>query len=408
MKEFDIIVVGGGPSGSTCAALVGMQGKDVLLLEKAAFPRDKTCGDAVSGRSMKALQALGIEDQIQKVQQDKIKGIIFSGPEGKLINIPRPTSDNRDYSGYVCKRELVDNIFFQNAKEYATVKEEVTVVDLIIENEKVVGVVAKDKDGVQEFRAKIVVGADGANSIVAKKIGVPAHPGNHTSIAARAYYSGVELFEEKIELHFVDEILPGYFWIFPVGNGEANVGIGMLASEIQKRKVNLEKELFDIIENNPLFKDRFKNAKRLGPVKAWRLPMGSKHRKVAFDGCILLGDAACLVDPFTGEGIGTGTTSARIAAKVIMEAFKESDFSESFLMKYEKQLWEEVGPGLKASHRLQMTLNFKPLLNFMIRRIEHSKELQDMIAGTLLQESKVKLALTPHTIWKMLTAKSKT
>jgi len=303
MEElYDAIVVGGWPGGSSAAAFLSSKGKKVLLIEKEKWPRDKTCGDAISGKSIKILNELGLIDAIEKSEHADVEGVTFSSPEGKVVTIKFNREGKGINKGYVCRIEIFDNILWNKAKETADTLEESQVVDVIKENEKIVGVKVKHKDeSIEEYKGKIIIGADGVSSLVAKAIRGPDVDPEHTCIAYRAYYQNVSELENNLEIHFVKSVMPGYFWIFQSRNKTANVGIGMVMKDMKKNNINLQKAMLDAIANNPLFAERFKNAKQITPIKAWSLPFGSKKRKVHAENVLLVGDAAGLVDPFSGE-----------------------------------------------------------------------------------------------------------
>ena len=408
-KEYDVIIVGGGPSGSSTAMFLKKNGiKNILLIDKAKFPRDKICGDAFSGKSVGIAKELGIIQDFEKVPHETVYGVLFSNPKGTQIEIPFPGADKKDNKakpGFVVKRINGDNVIFQNAKKQVDTLEEFTVTDLITENNFVVGVKGK-KIGSQEevqLKAKVVVGADGTSSVVAQKLGIGTSPAEHQVIATRAYYQGVTGMTGNIELHFVDEIMPGYFWIFPLDNGMANVGLGLLTNEKQKRKIDLKKSQEEIITNNPLFKERFKNAKldEQG-IKIWTLPLGSYHRKNHGNGWILVGDAASLIDPFSGEGVGNAMTSGKFAGKHIAQAFKTNDFSEKMFDAYDKELWETIGPELNTSYNLQKIGKIKWLLNLVIDKAATKKEVKEAISGMLANEKAKKDIISPLGLLKLI------
>jgi len=409
-NEFDVIVVGAGPAGSTCASFLAKNKVKVLLLDKAVFPRDKTCGDGISGKSLRVLKELGLNKTVGNLEHGKINGVTFSSPKGTVIDIPFPKDakekSGRDKSneGYAIKRIFYDNFLFQNSKSFgAKTIEGFTVNSLIKDGEKVLGVKGTDSSGKEkEFKSKIVVGADGAISVVSKSLGLNKIDFNHHITALRTYYSGVKDLKGTIEIHFIDSMIPGYFWIFPVEEGIANVGAGIITKDLKKNKMNLQKAMFDAIESHPLFKERFKNAKMLSPVKGWTLPLGSKRKKISGNGFLLVGDAASLIDPFSGEGIGNAMTSGKIASETILKALKENNFSENFLKEYEEILWKEIGSELKTSYMLQRLGKIRFLLNFLVDKAAKKKEIQEVISGMLANEEAKKEFVSPLFYLKLL------
>ena len=391
-EEFDVVVVGGGPSGSSAAVFASKQGLNVLLLDKEVFPREKTCGDGISGKSIKMLRELDIENKIESVQHSLIKGIIFSSANGNEFKIDLPQKGKKKTYGYCCKRFLFDNLMFQNAKKYAKkTVEGFTVIDVIKENDFVVGVRGVDKKGVEkEFRAKIVVGADGANSVIAQKLDLEQKEDKHLMLGVRKYMRNVGDAKNKIELHFTESLIPGYFWIFPVGNNESNVGIAVVASAMKKNKLNLQKEFDKILNENPKFKERFKSAKDVSELKGWQLPLGSKRRTNHGNGFLLVGDAGSLIDPFTGEGIGNATTSGNLVANTLKKAVDTKDYSKEMLSNYEKDLSALLDEELKNNFRLQKLLNYKFIMNKLIKKANSDFQIGEMVTGTFTEEKPLK------------------
>lgn len=409
-NTYDVIVVGGGPGGSSTSMFLAKKGYKVLLLEKAKYPRDKICGDAVSGKSVGMLKELGIEAEMEGLENAKVYGLVFSSPEGKMLEIPFPVKEANGETkarGYVCRRLVFDNFLFSHARKHVDVKEEFMVQDLLWDDDKnVVGIKGMDMKTkeVMEFRSKFVVGADGATSVVSNKVAAEKIPDDHLCMATRVYYQGVSGMTPNIEIHFIDSVMPGYFWIFPLEDGKANVGLGMVSTDRQKKGVNLVAETEKVIAEHPLFKERFKDAVKLNDVKGWTLPFGSFHRTLHGKGWILVGDAACLVDPFSGEGIGNAMTSGKYAAEAMDRAFKAKDFSPEFMQWYDENLWKEIDPELKTSYLLQKMGRHKWLLNMVIGKASRSKEIRDTISGMLVNEEARKSFISPMFYVKLLLA----
>jgi flavin-dependent dehydrogenase len=180
--------------------------------------------------------------------------------------------------------------------------------------------------------------------------------------------------------------MPGYFWIFPVNENEANVGVGMVMQEMKNRSINLQEAMFKAIQEDRLFCDRFKDAELLGEVRGWNLPLGSTRRQIHGNGFMLVGDAAGLIDPFSGEGIGNAMVSGKFAAETLAQAFKANDFSKQFLQRYPDRLWAEIWPELKTSYDMQRLGKFKFLLNFFMSKAAKSPRVRDMISGSITNE----------------------
>ncbi len=349
---YDAIILGGGPAGSVAAMYLKKLGKNVLLLDKAPFPRDKVCGDAQGRKAARIMKELGIYEGYERLPGQKIYGITLSSPNGTTVHLD-VAQRNEPAPGYVHTRMVFDNFLFQEASKRVDIRL-FNATDLIIEKGYVKGVIGTNEKGQrEEIRANLILAADGANSMVAIKLGLNKNPDDHHIVALRAYYKNVGGMSDRIEIHLIKDLLPGYFWIFPLPNGDANVGLGMIKKDMKKKNVDLRKSIVQQIEENPLFKERFKNARLSGQIVGWNLPVASFHRKCHSNGVMLLGDAASLIDPLSGEGVGNAMISGRIAAHVAAEAMQTSDFSEKFLKKYDKELWKEIGDEIKTSYRVQ-------------------------------------------------------
>lgn len=388
-EQYDIIIVGAGPAGTTAAIYAAKLGLKTLLLEKETFPRDKICGDALSGKSIGILREMDLLDQVQKLPGADIQVITFSSPNHDSFNIDmRDTGIKDAVKGFVIRREIFDQFMHEQAiKSDIDHIEGFAVSEILSENGLITGVRGKHKESgkVAEFKGRIILGADGYNSIVARRLKLYEHDPQHWVVALRCYYKNVAGLTNQIELHYVDEVIPGYFWIFPAGDGYANVGIGMLHQNIKKRKVDLKQALKNAIES-PYFSDRFAAATAQEEPIGWNLPVGSKRRKSTGDGFMLLGDAAGLIDPFTGEGIGNAMYSGKFAAQTAAEAIKANDVSDRILSKYEDDLWAAIGNELRVSSKLQKIGQIRFLLNFVIKKAARSAEVSNIIAGMLANE----------------------
>ena len=386
-NNYDIIIIGAGPAGSSAALYAQKLGLKTILLDKATFPRDKICGDALSGKSVRYMKELNILDEMPKLNGSLIKRITFGSPAHKQFDINLSGSNNtgKIKEGFVIPRKKFDNFLFNKAKNITEIKEGFKVIDIIYENKKIIGVEGIKDKRKEKIYAPIILGCDGPNSIISRKLGFQEEDESNIAIAIRCYYKNVKGLSDQIELHFVDEVLPGYFWMFPAGNGIANIGIGLSKKEAKKDKRKLTEILNDVIKSD-YFKDRFSESEKMENPKGWSLPLGRIIRPSYGDGFMLLGDAAGLVDPFTGEGIGNAMASAKYAVKVASMAKEKKDYSKNMFSKYHELLWKDIGSELKTSSKLQDLANYRFLLNLVINKAAKSEEIQNIISGMLINE----------------------
>jgi geranylgeranyl reductase family protein len=390
-KNFDVLIVGAGPSGSATAIRLSDSGLKVALLDKATFPRDKTCGDALSVDVINQLQMLSPRLSANfSAMPDKIPsyGVKIFSPDHHYVDIPY-VYRNEKSCGFISPRISFDNLLFQHTKNYPNISvfENCNVSRVEVKNDKIVVTSTRGT-----FTGEIIVGADGAHSIVSKFLGDIKVQKEHYSAGLRVYYENVASFhtENYIELHFFKNILPGYLWIFPLAGNKANVGIGMLSSAVAKKKVNLKEILTNLLKTHPDLAERFKDATPLETVKGFGLPLGSKKRNLSGERFLLTGDAAALIDPFSGEGIANAIRSGRVSAEHIIRCFKEKNFSATLNKQYDKEIYRRMWNEFKISRILQKVVRFPVLFNFVIKQARKSKHLQKFFTEALTNFEKKK------------------
>ncbi|MGB0886411.1 MAG: NAD(P)/FAD-dependent oxidoreductase [Chitinophagales bacterium] len=387
MIQRDVCIVGAGPAGLTTALFLAKNGIKSTVVEKATFPRDKICGDAFSGKVSWVLRKLDLDFEAE-IHKEKFQlaswGVKFFGTKNNELKVPFKLNYDAQTDkapGFIASRLDFDNYLFEKAKANDLIE--------IIENTNLTnfarnknGVLASTKDNSFQIESKIIVGANGAYSKLAKELLGLEVKDDSNSLGLRTYYKNVKNLDQEgyIELHFLEDLLPGYFWIFPMKNGMANVGAGIRTDLMRKNKINLKKAFQKILDSHPEISKRFEGAELVDDIKLFGLPLGSQKRKLSSDNVILLGDAAALIDPFTGEGIGNAMISGMLAAENIEICIKENDFSESKLISYDEKIYKRLGKELQLSKQMQELSRFPWLFNFVVNKARKNKELQEVIS----------------------------
>lgn len=386
MKTPEILIAGAGPGGAIAAITLARLGIPVYLVDKEKFPRDKICGDALSGKVVEVLRKLDVE-LLDRLQASPIQvgswGVDFYAPNRKLLHVPFKTNyvKTERAPGYLTTRLDFDNFLVEEVRKYPEIQ--------FLEEYEMKSFEWKEgfwnigfKDKELKIRARVVIAADGAHSSFARKVGNIQVEKEHYCGGVRAYYEGVTGMDADnfIELHFIDDVLPGYFWIFPLPDGKANVGLGMRSDKISKKKIDLKKLMEHIVTKDPVISQRFKNAKRLDDIKGFGLPLGSKKRPISGEGFMLIGDAASLIDPFTGEGIGNAMMSGWMAGRKAAQAVETENYSAAKFKEFEVEVYNRLWSELRLSKIMQEMVNYPWLFNLVVNKANRNEELRTTIS----------------------------
>ena len=385
MNDVEILISGAGPAGTATSLFLSKMEIPHTIIDKASFPRDKICGDALSGKVVHVLNKIDTqiikEFSVNTTEFTGSYGMCFFAPNGKKLEVPFSMKPGmlKNAPGFISRRIKFDNFLFNRLdRNFANVEEKTELIDVVKEEN---GIIAhlKNANGNYQKKFKLIVGADGDRSIVSKKLDPLKKNLSNYCAALRAYYTGVKGSHQNnfIELHFMKDLLPGYFWVFPMNDGSANIGIGMLSEVVARKKINLRKKMEEIIATHPSVKNRFEGAKLEGDIHGWGLPLGSARRSLAGDNFILTGDAGSLIDPFTGEGIGNALYSGMLAAETISEAITENKFDKKFLSGYEKKLYYNLNKELNLSRGIQKLAHHAWLFNFVVNKARKNSMLRE-------------------------------
>ena len=352
-------VVGAGPAGSVCAcsALATSDRMRVALIDKERFPRDKSCGDLVRSDAVSELRELGL-------------GAIFDGrplitdmqatfPGSRLAFLEKVIRSNDEYAYYIVERMVFDHHLFEGAKERGA--RDYT-------GYKLLGAEFDDsaelwtlelqsgRGAVVEIRCRVLVGADGAGSRVRRLAGLQLNGKRHTSVALRAYAQAEGLPEETIRIDLLQSLMPGFGWVFPLANGKVNIGAGTGRLEFKRSGTSLESHLDEYVR---YLSSQGVAIRNLGDIKAHPLPLASQTPPlVPKPQMALVGDAASMIDPFSGEGIHYGIWAGRLLGRIVGEWVNRVGDLQAGLERYAMAYAEQFGEIVKRSRRLREMIQF--------------------------------------------------
>jgi flavin-dependent dehydrogenase len=307
--------------------------------------------------------------------KEPVNTIRIVAPNEKVINFSYPEQ------GFVCKRIYFDNFLLELAKKLPNVT--------LFLNTPVHNVTVDDK-GVMidageslKIESSLVIGCDGAFSTVRKKLTDTKMDLKHNMIAARAYFKNVKgIPESTYELHFLKDVFPGYFWIFQLPGNYANVGVGMLSQTVSEKRINLLKKLISIIENTSYLKNRFEDAEIMGKVEGYSLPLGSRELAISGNRFMLCGDAASLINPLTGEGIGQAMVSGRYAGWHAEKCFAQNNFTAPFMQQYDKMMQDKFrSKNRKAYLARKIIQDRKWIFNLVVNLCLNNKFIYKKLKG---------------------------
>jgi menaquinone-9 beta-reductase len=361
---WDVLVVGGGPAGTACAYWLADAGWDVALVEKKVFPRVKTCGDGLTPRAVRQLADMGAEGAL--LGAHRYRGLRAHG-FGQTMDLPWPEHPSFPDYGYTITRHDLDGLVNDRAaKAGATVWQGTEAVDPIFEGvpdspagagrgglAPCAGATVRDTatGKVREVRARYVVVADGSNSRFGRALGAVRDRGRPLGMALRGYYRSPGHDSAFIESHLDirdDEgaVVPGYGWIFPLGDGRVNVGVGVLSTDKRWKGINTSTLMDHFIKGAPSHWELSAET-ALGAPTGGKLPMGLAVGPRVGPNTVLVGDAGGVINPFNGEGIAYGYETGRLAAATLGEAL--SGAGPGALSDYDRRLEEAYGTYFRVA-----------------------------------------------------------
>jgi geranylgeranyl reductase family protein len=393
-ERCDVLVVGGGPAGSATAHWLARAGRDVVVVEKKSFPREKTCGDGLTPRAVHQLEDMGLGPALEDHHRyDGLRAVAH----GVTLELKWPDHPVYPSHGYVVRRRDLDTMVAERAVALgATLHTGTEAVRPLQRDGLVVGAVVKEKGSSveREVHARYVVIADGANSRFGRALGTSRNRTYPMGIAIRTYYESPLHDEPWIEsaLDVRDRqgrSLPGYGWIFPVGDGTVNVGIGLLSTFKGYREVNTSHLMEEFANTLPDYWDIDPDSPTCAPTGG-RIPMAQSINPKIGPTWVAVGDAAGSVNPFNGEGIDYAYETGRLVAGLLDEAIGTGDGMA--LQRYPALIAEEYGLYFRVARLFSVVIGNPTVMRELTRVGMQSRSLMDWvlrIMANLLREDEL-------------------
>jgi len=381
----DVCIIGAGPAGTAAAIGLAAAGVPALLLDRARFPRDKVCGDGVSPRAIRILQALGVYRPEAFSHFCRIEGVRIRSPGGQTLEVSL-RGDSEVGDGYVIPRKTFDSFLLEAALDQgAGFWDDCQIRDLKLARDHVL-ILGTRGGHPFSVRARYAVAAWGAQPgrLVADYPPCPRQ-GRFSALAVRAHFEGVQGIRPFMEIHFDPDLVPGYGWVFPTGPASANIGYGMRLDFLLRRGESLRSLYGRFLETNPDARLYVEKATQVSPLRGARIPFRRPFQPVAKGRILLAGDSAGLADPLSGEGIGTAMHSGLLAARCISRALGEGDRCSVATRSYTAACRREINRDLYCAYLLQSLL-VRP-------RFTSTRRVLDLFVGKAQQNPRMARAM---------------
>ncbi len=403
----DVVVVGAGPAGSATALLLHRAGHDVLLVDRATFPRPKACGEYSSPKVIEILRRLGVDDLIEALPPHRLYGMRVYAPNGSHYTVDYHAVADEHYALSI-PRTAIDTALVDGAKRAGVP---------VREHTRVVGVSAWDgagrvvtfqtPEGEQRIRARLVVGADGHHSAVAKCVGLAARRWQHRwphRVGIVAHYENVTALDRYGAMVVGAKGFHGYSGVAPLGGGRANVAFVVDVGAMRRRGATMEEYFEQAIAALPPVRDALAGASRVDKIRGVG-PLAQGARRAIADGVLLVGDAAIYLDPFTGEGVYKALRGAELAADAADTALRKGDLSARALRPYlaarRSAFWEKT----LANYLVQLFVHAPPLMNYITPRLGSRPALARqlvLVLGDLGTAKERRGLFSPVYLWRLL------
>lgn len=374
----------------------------MLLLDRAAFPRDKACGEYTSPETEQVLKRLGVLEPVLQAGARRLPAMKVISPSGRSFTMQYSTTGALgDTHILATQRCLLDATLVDHARRTgACVYEREKVESVLLRDGKAAGVLLRSRNGgSREVAARLVIGADGVHSAVVRSLGLAAPLKWPVNLGMVAHYRGYSGLEQWGEMHVSAR---GYAGLAPLSGGVVNVGLVMPMSSQRTANGGSAVQKFEAFANSfPGVRDRLAGAERVSQVRGVG-PIGARVRRTYGDGYLLVGDAAGFFDPFTGEGVYKALRGAELAAEVASEALEKGDTSARALSRYARLRRRHFAAKEMVCRLVQLFVTVPPAMDYVAARLAKRPAPLDTITGVLGDFADARTALSPMFLWSLL------
>lgn len=388
-KVLDLLVVGAGPAGIAAGIEARRLGLTALVVDKATFPRDKTCGDGLTTGALRQLDALGFDVRTLP-SWVAVTDTVLVSPSGREVEVPLPPEGA--YAGVVPRAELDAALVDHARAQGVDVREGATVIAIDDDRSSVsVTLAASNREGGTELTARFVVAADGHYSPLRRLLG-DDRVDDRSWHAFRQYFTGVD--DRRLWVLFEEDLLPGYAWVFPVGDGAANVGFGVLkTADGSTNGKALAAQWRGLADRPSLRRALGPRAEPEGSVRAWPIPAGYDRDRLTRGRVLFAGDAASVVDPMTGEGIAQALESGVLAAHAVAASPRDA---AAVTACYRADVDRALGADLRFASLLQHVLRLPIGARAAIRAASLTPWTRRNFARWMWEDYPRAVLFTPH------------